>query len=132
MKRPGFRHFPCPRMVVIDLKWVLRLDAHVGGQVAVLFEAPFQRFDRWSTGIVLVNRDHHDMSSSKVIIHLTAVPAATETLSLVLSLRIAYEESDKKPTLLGSPSGSSTSNLHAFSLFNSKLSKAKQLGGFWI
>ena len=43
-KRPGFRHFPCPGMVVIDLKWVLRLDAHVGGQVAVLFEAPFQRF----------------------------------------------------------------------------------------
>lgn len=89
----------------------------------------FSAFDRCSTGIILVNRDHYDISSSKVIIHLTA---ATETLSLVLSLRIAYEESDKKPTLLGFTSGSSTSNLHAFSCFNSKLSKAKQLGGFWI
>lgn len=49
--RPGFRHFPFPGMVVIDSKWVLRLDAHVGGQVAVLFEAPFQHFDRWSARI---------------------------------------------------------------------------------
>ena len=72
-KRPGFRHFPCPGMVVIDskwvLEWVLRLDAHVGGQVAVLFEAPFQRFWQVVNRDILVNRDHYDISSSKVIIY---------------------------------------------------------------
>ena len=40
---------------VIDSKWVLRLDAHVGGQVAVVFEAPFQCFDSGQQGY-LVNR----------------------------------------------------------------------------